>query len=415
VSEREISRGLERSTEIVAGCVLWLLLPVPLVVVGVCLQLLLEGRLLAGSLASPFAAFLVWFCAVVGWRLLTAQRNAHGRLMPAWLLYVGALLGSAQAARRGFLFGPEHAAREYEVIGESLRESLERGEPEVDLDAETRSTRMRRRPASRSNNVTSVAVSAPTRITPRSWPLRPVLWFATAYTLVIILHETAHAVAALALGIHSTLFNFWVDYDPSQATTIDRAAIGIAGPTVCLVIGVICWSAYRRTRVAMPWLYLAAFGVTNFFGNLLSAAFLGDFSNAAVLLGLSPAMRYVASVVGAVSVAAMLFVTGRHLAQAGPRGVSRLETVWGLIVLPALAGTALIIAINQPTPMGPNFASARAAESAFWLFGVLGAFTVPQRPTAVDGKWRVGLADGAVAIAALVAVRIMATGILLRR
>jgi hypothetical protein len=259
------------------------------------------------------------------------------------------------------------------------------------------------------------AISEPTRTTPRSWTLRPLLWFVTAYTLIIICHETAHAVAALALGVPSTLFNFWVDHD--GATTLEQAVIGVAGPTLSLVIGVVCCLAYRRarrTRAALPWLYLAAFGVATFFGNLMSAAFVGDFSNAAMLLGLSPTIRSVASFIGAAFVAGVPFVAGRELARSAPRGVGRGEAILGLIVVPALVGTALIIAINQPTPMGPNFASARAAESVFWLFAVLGAFTVPHPTTAVDGQWRVGVADGAIALAALVAVRVLASGIPLR-
>ena len=38
--------------------------------------------------------------------------------------------------------------------------------------------------------------------------VRRVLWFATAYTIVIIVHEGAHAITAYGLGLEATLFNF---------------------------------------------------------------------------------------------------------------------------------------------------------------------------------------------------------------
>jgi hypothetical protein len=248
--------------------------------------------------------------------------------------------------------------------------------------------------------------------------LRPVLWFATAYTLIIILHETAHAVTGLALGVPSTLFNFWVNHDFSRTTASERAAIGVAGPTFSLVVGVVCWSVYRRvkgSRAGLPLAYLAAFGVTNFFGNLMSAAFVGDFSNAAAVLGLSPTMRYAASFTGAVSIAAILFLVGRELGQLAPSDVGRFAAVLGLIALPALAGTALVIVINQPTPMGPSFVTARASEGAFWLVAAVGALSTRQRRSADGRHWYIRLTDGPVALGAILAVRIMAAGILLRR
>src|SRR5262245_10679979 len=50
----------------------------------------------------------------------------------------------------------------------------------------------------------------------RAW-LRPIIWFPVAYTLVIIVHEAAHAATAAALGFPATLFNFWVDYQLTEA------------------------------------------------------------------------------------------------------------------------------------------------------------------------------------------------------
>ena len=67
---------------------------------------------------------------------------------------------------------------------------------------------------------------------------RRILWFATGYTIVIIVHEGAHAITAYGLGLEATLFNFWVNIDPAnQATAAQRAAYGVAGPIAGLVAG----------------------------------------------------------------------------------------------------------------------------------------------------------------------------------
>ena len=42
------------------------------------------------------------------------------------------------------------------------------------------------------------------------WVLRLILWFVTSYTMIIIVHETAHAVVAYAFGLNPTLYQFWV-------------------------------------------------------------------------------------------------------------------------------------------------------------------------------------------------------------
>jgi len=161
-----------------------------------------------------------------------------------------------------------------------------------------------------------------------------------------------------------------------------------------------------------PLLYLAAFGVMGFFGNLMSAAFVGDFSAAAVRLNLPPMVRYAASATGAVAMAAVMFATGRELRRRMP-GSGRMTAVLGGIVVPAVVGTAIIIVINQPTLFGPAFATARAAEASFWLFAVFGA--VIGRPDQTVESVRLALRwiDVVAAAAAVLVVRAAAQGILL--
>jgi hypothetical protein len=181
---------------------------------------------------------------------------------------------------------------------------------------------------------------------------RQILWFVLAYTLVIIVHEGAHAVIARASGLEATMFHFWVNIDAAdRATAGQRAAFGLAGPVSSLLAGLAAWIAYRsvhRSAAALPLLYLAAFGVSNFFGNMMSTAFLGDFSNVAVWLGLPMTMRYTLSAIGGVVAASTLFLTGRELARWRSPWAGRTFAVFAGIVLPVVVGTLLIILLNQP-------------------------------------------------------------------
>ncbi len=121
---------------------------------------------------------------------------------------------------------------------------------------------------------------------PRAWVLRPIVWFVAASMVTTILHELTHACAAYALGVRSTLFNYSValDLTQAQAATHQRALIGVAGPLFCLAFGMLGWLAFRRARdsaAELPLLHLSVFGTGTFFGNLMSTSFVGDFSSAA--------------------------------------------------------------------------------------------------------------------------------------
>ncbi len=247
-----------------------------------------------------------------------------------------------------------------------------------------------------------------------SWVLRPIMWFATAYTIIIICHEAAHALTAATLGIPSTLFNFWVNHEFAQASAGERAIVGVAGPAASLLIGLACWFIYRRVRksaAGLPLLYLTAFGVTNFFGNLMSAAFVGDFSNAAVRLGVPQTARIVAAITGAVAVARVFFAVGRELWHWAPRHAGRIGAALGFVVVPSTIGMAVVVMINQPTPMGPSFVTARTGEGLFWLFAVLGVLVAQRRKSAESWPPRVSWMDGALAVGVVVVVRVMAQGI----
>jgi hypothetical protein len=250
----------------------------------------------------------------------------------------------------------------------------------------------------------------------RAWPVRPILWFATAYTINLIFHEAAHAFTAYALGVDSTLFNFWVNLDLTHADVSTRAIIGITGPLFGLAFGFVCWFMYRRfhnSAAGIPLIYLSAFGLTMFFGNLMSASFVGDFSATATLLDLPMSVRYTASLVGAVCVAAILFVTGRELRRWAPRYLGRIAAALAMVASPVLAGTAFIILANQPMPMPGSFLAARAGEASFWIFGLAGTLVGHQSSTAPSTVLRLRWMDLVAAFAVIVLARVMARGIAL--
>ena len=245
------------------------------------------------------------------------------------------------------------------------------------------------------------------------WIFRPILWFTTAWTIHVILHETAHALMALALGVPSTLYQYWVDWPDGAATLRQEAIIRTWGPVFSLIAGLAFLLLYRaksRTAAGLPLLYLSAIGVAMFFGNLMSAAFVGDFSGVSRYLDLSMPARYALSAAGVVGVAAVMFWLGRQLRLWIPDKSGRVFGVIAVVVLPVAIGIAVVILINQPLPASLNFPTARITEQSFHVFTVLGAAT-GARPSAAGRSFRLRWIDGTIFIACVLAVRFMTLGI----
>jgi hypothetical protein len=264
----------------------------------------------------------------------------------------------------------------------------------------------------------SMAITARTTSAPAAasatWFLRIVVWFPTAYTIVIIAHEGAHALTAVALGFPSTLFNFWVDHQFTGATVVQRAIVGAAGPVASLILGVVVAIAYRvvrRPAAGVPLLLLAAHGVSNFFGNLMSAAFVGDFSNAARALGVPMPLRYGIALLGVIGVGVTLFMAERELRRWTSPGTGRLTAAAGTTIVPMVLGTLFVIVINEPTPMGASFAIARWSEGAFWIVAAIGAFFATARTTHKLNSPKVLFIDVLALVVTTGVVKLMSTGI----
>ena len=244
----------------------------------------------------------------------------------------------------------------------------------------------------------------------RDWILRPALWFATASMAITIFHELVHAIVAYALGVRSTLNNYSVDLHPTatQAVSSLPAIIGIAGPTLCLVLGMVAWALFRRARgtaAELPMLFLTVFGIGTFFGNLMSASFAGDFSRAAIALHLPMGARHSLSLAGAAGTAAIHFWGGRALTRWVPSTMGRIGGTIGIIVVPVVLGTALVLLANAPSVS----VAVRSAEAGFWAFAAVGALMAyPQgggEPIKLD--W----VDGAAMLLATLIVRLLMRGV----
>jgi hypothetical protein len=242
--------------------------------------------------------------------------------------------------------------------------------------------------------------------------IRPTVWFFAAYTINQVFHETTHAATAYFLGLPSTLFNYHVSPDLTHATLNERALIGSAGPLFSLAVGVLCLFAYRRSKgtvAELPLLYCSAFGLCMFFGNIMSAGFVGDFSNAANALSVPVWMRFLATLIGLFSSAAVLFWVGRQLRQWIPAGEDPMIGVIRVIALPVLAGTAAVILVNQPMP--ELFIGARAGEASFWIFAGLGACMPTRDSLKAGGSVGLRWVDIGITIIVVVLVRLMVPGI----
>lgn len=249
---------------------------------------------------------------------------------------------------------------------------------------------------------------------PWAWVLRATVWFTTASILTTILHESAHAVTAFALGVRSTLFSYFVDLDftEPQMNSGLPAIIGLAGPTFCLAFGIVSWSAFRGARgsaAELPWLYLSAFGVSTFFGNMMSMSFVGDFSRVAVDLHLPMAVRYGGTAIGALVLARIQFWLGRQLVQWVPAPLGRVAGILGIVVLPTVLGTAAVILVNQPMPGA--FVGARVGEASFSLFAVVGALMTGRDSVNGSGPLRLRWADGLAVVLVVTMVRLTVGGI----
>ncbi|HET8699017.1 MAG TPA: hypothetical protein VFO94_16150 [Gammaproteobacteria bacterium] len=241
--------------------------------------------------------------------------------------------------------------------------------------------------------------------------LRPTLFLVAGYAINTSVHELAHALAALWLGVPSTLFHSYVSVDLASQSPYVQGVVRAAGPVVSLVLGVLCWFAHRGLRgwwAELPLFYVAVFGVARFLASLFSVALTGDFNDMAAALGLSMSVRYAVGGVGAFLLIGFAFDIGRELREWVPPGVGMLKGTAAVVLVPALVGTAAILLVYQP--LAVNAAEVRPAESGVWIFAALGALVGSARPSRTEGLDARRI-DWLYVLAVVLVLRIMAIGI----
>lgn len=240
------------------------------------------------------------------------------------------------------------------------------------------------------------------------WYFRPIILFATAYIINLALHESAHALTAYALNVPFTLYHFAVDLR-SQGSVTARMAITLAGPLCSLVLGLVCWLAYRRakaSRIELLLLYLATIGVGTFFGNFI---FVGDLGRIGVMLHLPIAARYAATLVGLLAVCGVHFAAGWELRGLAPAGSSRSRALLVLVVLAPIGGIAIVTLASLPMPS--TLVLGRLGEVSFWIVAAIGLLISRRVPAGENRTLRIGWADAIGLAAALIVTRLMAAGI----
>ncbi len=158
-----------------------------------------------------------------------------------------------------------------------------------------------------------------------------------------LLHESAHAVAALTLGLTPTISPFSVDV-AEAATPNQEIMVASAGPLFSLVLGLVVMRVGRSWGtgvVRLFWMWLAAMGVMNFVGYCFIAPFAqgGDTGQVLALLG-APATVYI--LVALVGVGGQ-FLLARRFAIEVKRYAGTIPDERRLAYFPWLIGTPILV------------------------------------------------------------------------
>ncbi|MFD1469744.1 hypothetical protein ACFQ48_16065 [Hymenobacter caeli] len=251
--------------------------------------------------------------------------------------------------------------------------------------------------------------------------------YTAAFLVTVLLHELAHALMALAVGVHPILFDSHVDTPPAGPRR--EILIALAGPVFSLVQGVIMLGITVRGRGtgagALFGLFLGEFGIINFLGYVMTGPVVdyGDIGQAEKLLGVPLAAAIAAAVAAAVVVTLAVRATAplfmRFVPAAAPGAppdvvkAQKRRYLRPLLVWPWLLGSILITALAWPVPtllslIYPPLSSmvlGAAFGAAVGRADLLGA---PAAPALMRGPlWRPLLALGIAAAAS----RLLATGV----
>jgi hypothetical protein len=243
--------------------------------------------------------------------------------------------------------------------------------------------------------------------------IRPTILFVTAFALNVTPHEIAHAVAGYLLGFNSTIFQMWVNPDAVDATRGQLAIIAVAGLLFSLAVGTVCLALYARRfkerASGLAFLMIGIVGIYSFLGPLVGTALGGDFHTASGFLNISRSVGYAGSAFGLVLLPAFMWRMGRELVRWAPPEFGRVGAVVCTTLAPWLLGTLLVLLVYWPLPQ--FLIGSSLGGSVFWLFAVLGAaMGFARKQPSRTLSYFTG-ADVALAVVALLMVRLLVHGI----
>jgi hypothetical protein len=256
--------------------------------------------------------------------------------------------------------------------------------------------------------------------TATAWPaaFRPTLLFLAAYAFNVTPHEAVHAITSYFLGFNSTLFQMWVDPDPTVATPMQLAIIAGVGPLFSLAVGLIFCTLYRRwsqKSFGLLLLMMCMVGIYSFLGPLAGTALGGDFNVAFHFVEVAGWIRYLLSAIGFVLLPTFMYFMGKELVRWAPADFSRVKSVFCTTVAPWLIGTPFLVLIYWPLPA--FLVRSTLMGSLFWIFAAVGAaigFKTRKVREVTNTSPAIPWADLGFFIAALAMVRSFVHGIRLK-
>lgn len=201
----------------------------------------------------------------------------------------------------------------------------------------------------------------PTQPASRALTLNAILLYILAYLVTIIMHETGHALLALALDGRPILYSTSVQNANKHLADSAIVLIAAAGPLLSLLQGASLLAWLRHRPVAgtwgLFWLYMAVFGLINFLGYLLIAPVVkgGDTGQLVARLHVPAAVTW--------AVAALsLYVLIKVIGSTAPLFLGLLPSIEQvevnqrtvglrrLILWPWLVGSVVLVLLALPAP-----------------------------------------------------------------
>ena len=183
--------------------------------------------------------------------------------------------------------------------------------------------------------------------------------FVTAFALSTFLHELAHALTAMLLGVDCRLFHTYVAYDPQNVPGSSQLVIAAAGPLFSLIQASVAFLVIRHCRSALVkllWLWLGIVGGMVFLGYVVMGPFVdyGDSGKVYRLLGVPDLIGIVFSLAALFAISVMfrkVTVPLRESISAIRAGSAQPVPALALLLYPPLLlGTLFNVLLSLPAP-----------------------------------------------------------------